>query len=186
MFFEIQWSDVSHSSDEEENSNEEDEDGDEESKDAVEEKEVDDKKQITSQKNAEKITKLSKKSKTIKKTKIERKREKLKKKASLQEKQRAERKDELTRENKEKASEISTLRVFSNEDFKKIDVANVKKQVTHAKRSTKRPVEDESAKGELVKLGDIENIYKKRKHDKQARVESVKVITQLYTCKFVI
>lgn len=31
-------------------------------------------------------------------------------------------------------------------------------------------------RGELVTLGDIENIYKKRKHDKEARLETVRVI----------
>lgn len=32
-------------------------------------------------------------------------------------------------------------------------------------------------RGELVRLKDIENIYKKRKHDKQTRIDSVKVQT---------
>lgn len=31
-------------------------------------------------------------------------------------------------------------------------------------------------RGELVRLKDIENIYKKRKHDKQTRIDSIKVI----------
>jgi len=30
-------------------------------------------------------------------------------------------------------------------------------------------------RGELVRLKDIENIYKKRKHDKQTRIDSIKV-----------
>lgn len=31
-------------------------------------------------------------------------------------------------------------------------------------------------RGELVRLKDIENIYKKRKHDKQTRIDSIKVL----------
>lgn len=31
-------------------------------------------------------------------------------------------------------------------------------------------------RGELVRLKDIENIYKKRKHDKQTRIDSIKVV----------
>ena len=31
-------------------------------------------------------------------------------------------------------------------------------------------------RNELVTLGDIENIYKKRKHDKEARLETVRVM----------
>lgn len=47
-------------------------------------------------------------------------------------------------------------------------MANVKKTVTN---SRKRPLEAE--KSEFVKLDKIEMIYKKRKHDKEARMESV-------------
>ncbi|XP_023245373.1 protein SDA1 homolog [Copidosoma floridanum] len=49
-----------------------------------------------------------------------------------------------------------------------------KQQVTHAKKGIKRPLEEEKGKGELVKLGDIENIYKRRKFTKEERVASVK------------
>lgn len=34
-------------------------------------------------------------------------------------------------------------------------------------------------RGELVRLKDIENIYKKRKHDKQTRIDSIKVLINL-------
>lgn len=93
-------------------------------------------------------------------------------------KQKIERNEELTAERRTKASLISTERLLTDEDFRKIDVALVKREVTYAKRSVKRKhdqVETEKQSGELIKLSDIENIYKKRKHDKAARLESVKV-----------
>lgn len=107
-------------------------------------------------------------------TKQQKKAEKLEKKA----KQKAERNEELTAESKTKASLISTERLLTDEDFRKIDVALVKREVTYAKRGVKRrhdQIETEKQGGELVKLSDIENIYKKRKHDKTTRMESVKV-----------
>lgn len=107
-------------------------------------------------------------------TKQQKKTQKLEKRAKLK----AERKEELTVEKKAKASLISAERLFTDEDFKKIDVALVKREVTYAKRGVKRThdqIETEKQSGELVKLSDIENIYKKRKHDKTARIESVKV-----------
>lgn len=68
----------------------------------------------------------------------------------------------------EAAQELALTRIFTDDDFKKIDLANVKKSVTN---SRKRPLEAE--KSEFVKLDKIEMIYKKRKHDKEARLETV-------------
>ncbi|XP_050437859.1 protein SDA1 homolog [Adelges cooleyi] len=77
-------------------------------------------------------------------------------------------------EKKEKAAQVSTMRILSDEDFKRIEIAQLSKQMTTA-RNRKRPAEpEESSRGELVRLRDIENIYKKRKHDKQTRIESIK------------
>lgn len=107
-------------------------------------------------------------------TKQQKKAQKLEKKM----KQKTEQNKELTDEKKTKASLISTERLFTDDDFRKIDVALVKREVTYTKRAVKRKydqVETEKQTGELVKLSDIENIYKKRKHDKAARLESVKV-----------
>ena len=109
------------------------------------------------------------------KAKIERKKRKLEEKRKLIERMKTQRKTEYTAEKKAKASQVSVERILTDDDFKRIDMALVKQQVTHAKKGTKRPLEDDKSKGELVKLGDIENIYKKRKHDKQARIESVQV-----------
>lgn len=76
----------------------------------------------------------------------------------------------------ELAQKISIDRILTDEDFKRIDMANIKKQVEGAKKGTKRKIDEKlnTEPSELVKLGDIENIYKKRKHDKQTRVESVR------------
>ncbi|KAK9732234.1 NUC130/3NT domain [Popillia japonica] len=71
------------------------------------------------------------------------------------------------------AKEISLGRILTDEDFKRIDMANIKKQLPE--RGVKRKLEESQAeRSELVKLGDIENIFKKRKHDKAARIASVK------------
>lgn len=116
-------------------------------------------------------------------TKQQKKAQKLEKKA----KQKAEQNEKLTAENKTKASLISIERLLTDEDFRKIDAALVKREVTCAKRGVKRThdqIETEKQSGELIKLSNIENIYKKRKHDKAARLESVKVRnTQKYYSK---
>lgn len=65
-------------------------------------------------------------------------------------------------------------RILTDEDFKKIEIENLRKQTQIAKKGTKRRFEPEKNKTELVRLKDIENIYKKRKHDKVSRMETVK------------
>lgn len=72
---------------------------------------------------------------------------------------------------------ISNERLLTDKDFRRIDVALAKQDVTYVKRGAKRPHNqiETSQGGELVKLSDIENVYKKRKHDKAARQKSVKV-----------
>ncbi|XP_029049878.1 protein SDA1 homolog [Osmia bicornis bicornis] len=112
----------------------------------------------------------NKKQQRSKLTKLERKKLKLKK----QENTISKKKEEMMAEKKEKASVISVQRLLTDEDFVKIDNALAKQQVTYTKRSLKRPYPNDNERGEFVKLTDIENIYKKRKHDKQARIESVK------------
>ncbi|PNF39265.1 SDA1-like protein [Cryptotermes secundus] len=75
----------------------------------------------------------------------------------------------------QQAVQASQMRLLTDEDFRKIDAARLSKEVTALKRGKKRPAEEEaSSKRELVSLADIENIYKKRRHDKEARQESVK------------
>ncbi|RZC38504.1 SDA1 -like, partial [Asbolus verrucosus] len=77
---------------------------------------------------------------------------------------------------KDLAHKVTLDRILTDEDFKRIDMANIKKQIQSSKKGVKRKMEDGKMNepSELVKLGDIENIYKKRKHDKQTRIESVK------------
>lgn len=114
-------------------------------------------------------------------TKQQKKAQKLEKRA----KHKSEKNEELTAERKTKASAISVERLLTDKDFRKIDVALAKQDVTYVKRGVKRTREQiETAKGgELVKLSDIENIYKKRKHDKDARQKSVKVRVNCYILK---
>ncbi|XP_063983452.1 protein SDA1 homolog [Diachasmimorpha longicaudata] len=107
--------------------------------------------------------------KAKKRTKLDRKRDKMERLARMKKTKKV----ELTAERKAQAAQISVDRLLTDEDFKRIDTALVKQQVTHAKRGVKRPLQEET-RGELVKLGDIENIFKKRKHDKNARLDSVK------------
>ncbi|KAG5895123.1 hypothetical protein JTB14_008560 [Gonioctena quinquepunctata] len=89
---------------------------------------------------------------------------------------RAKRKLEDMKLKKDQAQKVTLERLLTDEDFKRIDMANVKKQVYSTKQGLKRKLEEKPVDppSELVKLSDIENIYKKRKHDKQTRMESVK------------
>lgn len=83
---------------------------------------------------------------------------------------------ETTVDKKELAKKAVLERILTDEDFKKIEIAKAQKQVTAFKKGTKRkaePIDDGRNQGELVKLSNIENIYKKRKHDKQTRLETV-------------
>ncbi|EDW89455.1 protein SDA1 homolog [Drosophila yakuba] len=79
-----------------------------------------------------------------------------------------EKKDVKILNQKEAAQELALTRIFTDEDFKRINAANLKKAVTSAR---KRPLEQDRA--EFVKLNSIEMIYKKRKHDKESRLETV-------------
>lgn len=77
-----------------------------------------------------------------------------------------------TEEKVNTAREIAMDTIFTDEDFKRIEAAQIKKNLTGTKRKHNIE-EEENESGELVQLADIENIYKKRKHDKNARMESV-------------
>jgi len=93
-----------------------------------------------------------------------------------------------------KASEVTLGRILTDEDFKRIDAAQLKKQVQGVRKGpkvtpqkgTKRSAADADldttaeegtsgfgGRNELVNLDDIELIHKKRKHDKEARLASV-------------
>lgn len=82
----------------------------------------------------------------------------------------------IDKKNKEEkvqsAREIAMETIFSDEDFKRIEAAQLKKNISGTKRKS-NVTEEEDESGELVQLSAIENIHKKRKHDKDARLDSV-------------
>ena len=174
--------------DEENSDNEEEEDEYEED---VEENQI--KKKVKNQEDKEGNTKkefenaeanntISKKApRNLKKKTYFSKLERKKRKIEMLAKNKEQKRTEYVAENKEKAAQISVERILTDEDFKRIDMALVKQQVTHAKRGVKRILEED--RGELVKLGDIENIFKKKRHDYAARLETVKVFVFYYLIK---
>jgi len=87
-----------------------------------------------------------------------------------------EKNEELTEKNLEKAELISQTRLLTDEDFKKIQRKQVVTQV-EGKKSKKRkssmPIDALRDKDEIVKVDSIEMIYKRKRHDKEARLSSV-------------
>lgn len=77
---------------------------------------------------------------------------------------------------KTKATRISQTRILTDEDFKKIRLREIAKQIdpkVGMKRKRGADNTGPAERGELISLGDIENIHKKRKHDKESRLETV-------------
>lgn len=78
---------------------------------------------------------------------------------------------------KEAAKELALTKIFTDADFKKIETELIKRKVTNTrKRKAETKTQQQHAmseKSEVVKLKDIEMIYKKRRTDKQARIESM-------------
>ncbi|KAK9499005.1 hypothetical protein O3M35_003528 [Rhynocoris fuscipes] len=82
---------------------------------------------------------------------------------------------DLLLEKQKLAKEISVTKILTDEDFQKIEAAQLAKQVyALKKKGVKRPAEEEQERGELISLADIENIYKKRKNTKEDRIKSVR------------
>eukprot|EP00092_Neocalanus_flemingeri_P019099 GFUD01020689.1.p1 GENE.GFUD01020689.1~~GFUD01020689.1.p1 ORF type:complete len:677 (-),score=233.24 GFUD01020689.1:31-2061(-) len=94
----------------------------------------------------------------------------------------------LSLEDKAKKAREATLgKILTDEDFAKIDAAQLKKQVVGFRKGGKgkkrtaveadldEEAENAAVEGrrELVNLGDIEMIYKKKKHDKETRMEAI-------------
>ena len=73
-------------------------------------------------------------------------------------------------DDKEAMQELAHTKFFTDADFKRIEGELVKKKVTNAR---KRKAEPETEKSEFVRLTDIEMIHKKRKTDRETRIESV-------------
>jgi len=85
-------------------------------------------------------------------------------------------------ERKAKAMEVTSSRILTDADFKRIEAAQLKKQVqgfSKSRNKKRRLEEDKPAannskpRDELVDLANIEMIHKKRKHDKEARLATV-------------
>lgn len=173
--------------DEDDEDEDEDEDEDtEDSEDSEDSKNDEDLALSNEDKNTENICEANSEGREVDKvsrkkdgpTKQQKKAQKLERRA----KEKAEKKEEIITERRTKASAISTERLLTDKDFRKIDIALAKQEITYAKRGVKRTHDkmEKEQGGELVKLSDIENIYKKRKHDKAARQESVKVCIKCY------
>ncbi len=86
-------------------------------------------------------------------------------------------------ERRAKASEVTVSRILTDADFKRIESAQLKKQVQGFSKSKNKkrkldeeratPVKMSAGREELVDLANIEMVHKKRKHDKEARMASV-------------
>jgi len=82
-----------------------------------------------------------------------------------------------------KAAEVTSARILTDEDFKRIKDAQLRKQVSNAisknkKQKTTKILEEEvnstgGGRSELVNLEDIEMIHGKKKADKEARLAAV-------------
>jgi len=85
-------------------------------------------------------------------------------------------------ERKAKAIEVTSSRILTDDDFKRIEKAQLRKQVQGFSKSRnkrrrldedKPQVNNTKPRDELVDLANIEMIHKKRKHDKEARLATV-------------
>lgn len=77
-------------------------------------------------------------------------------------------------ERKAKAAIVSASRLLTQEDFKKIRLAQIAKEIDPAaSKNQKRKIEessDDESKGELLSLRNIERLHKKPKSDKETRL----------------
>lgn len=76
-------------------------------------------------------------------------------------------------EQRQAAKELALTTIFDDNDFKRIEGQLIKKKVTNSRKRKAEP-EEAPEKSEFVKLTDIEMIYKKRKTDRESRIESIK------------
>ena len=84
--------------------------------------------------------------------------------------------DEMKEKDIEKAELVSQTRILTDEDFRRIQRKQVVTEV-EGKKSKKRkrsaPVDMLQDKDDIVKLENIEMIYKRKRHDKEARLSTV-------------
>ncbi|XP_025088125.1 protein SDA1 homolog [Pomacea canaliculata] len=80
-------------------------------------------------------------------------------------------------EKRRQAQEVSVSRIMTQEDFKRLQTIQIAKEAglshTGKSRKRKRPADNPTDSGELPNLGDIENVHKKRAHDKETRLATV-------------
>ena len=80
-----------------------------------------------------------------------------------------------------KAQEVMQSRILTQEDFKKIKLTQIAKELDPSNKAGKKRKKDASedmdsfSKGEIVSLDDIEKIHKKSRHDKESRLATVMV-----------
>lgn len=146
-----EWVDVDHSDTEVYKTGEIDGDDDDDDEEEIEEDEEDDQESDENDQESEENDDKEKK--------------KIKKKVTFN-----------TMDEKEAGKQLALTRIFTDEDFARIEGEKAKKTVTNAKTKKRKhtdPSEDKE-RTEFVKLDDIEMIYKKRRTDKVARMESRK------------
>lgn len=159
----------SENDEDDEDCEEEDDESVDSDNEAEEDEEEEEEKENEKNKKEAKNEKKTNKNKKFRSTSFSSISSKSSKKSQKQTKKSSELPENVTILNeKEAAQELALTRIFTDEDFKRINAANVKKAVTNAR---KRPLEKD--REEFVKLDKIEMIYKKRKHDKETRLESV-------------
>nr|CAG4643804.1 EOG090X030C [Lepidurus arcticus] len=79
---------------------------------------------------------------------------------------------------KDKARAITTSRFLSDKDFQKIEASQLRKQLELSKVGGKHKrksatMDEVKERTELVRLDDIEKVHKKRKHDKESRLQTI-------------
>lgn len=162
-----EWEDVVHSSDGEEVAEDDDDvDGDDEELEEEEEEDDDDDDEVVLEDENEEPPKSSK--------------NKAKKSTDKDKMSKA----EILEEKRKRAAEIATSRILTDADFKQIDAAQLRKQVQAFRKGGQKRKLDETnldevmtnpnARDELVDLAQIEMVHKKRKHDKETRMASIK------------
>ncbi|KAK7097160.1 protein SDA1 homolog [Littorina saxatilis] len=76
------------------------------------------------------------------------------------------------------AMEVSSSRLLSQEDFRRLQQAQLAKEAgvktaTTKTRKRKRPTDASQDRGDMPSLVDIENVHKKRAHDRDSRLSTV-------------
>ncbi|KAK2165091.1 hypothetical protein LSH36_55g08041 [Paralvinella palmiformis] len=77
----------------------------------------------------------------------------------------------------QKAKEVTQSRILTQEEFKQLHLRQLAKKLSTDKGKKRKSdvfeEEDEEPSGEVISLSRIVNVYKKRRHDKEARMETV-------------